>query len=234
MKPLPNKRNDNIVRKKIEGKCLYLNDLGEGVFKDGKELVAASNFLKGEKAIIEKVSTFSKIKYRVIKRINSSSIRVEPKCGIYDKCGGCQLLHMNYENQMKFKYDYVVNAFKEYKLNSKIDEVIPADVFERYRNKMQVAYSTFNGNIIYGFYEEESHKIIPLNDCIVQSERQNEVVRTIAKIMRDLHIAPYNEDKRTGLIRFALIREALKTKDAKALPSQQSVQTAKHFQKLFS
>lgn len=211
MKPLPNKNKDNIIRKKIEGKCLYLNDLGEGVFKDEKEFGSASNFLKGEKAVIEKVVTFSKTRYRVVKRLSSASDRVDVKCGIYDKCGGCHLLHMKYESQMKFKYDYVVNALKEYKLSTKIDEVIKADIKEHYRNKMQVAYSTFNNNIIYGFYEEESHKIIPLDNCLVQTERQNEVVKVVAKIMKELHIAPYNEDKRTGLIRFVLIREAFKT-----------------------
>ena len=212
MKPLPNK-NDNIIRKKIEGKCLYLNDLGEGVFKDEKGFGSACNFLKGEKAILEKVTTFSRTKYHIVRRLTSSSSRVEPNCKVYDKCGGCQLLHMNYENQMKFKYEYVVNAFKEYKLNPKIDEVISADVVERYRNKMQVAYTTFNNNIVYGFYEEESHRIIPLNDCIVQSVRQNEIAMAIGRIMKELHIAPYNEDKRTGLIRFALIREARFTKE---------------------
>ena len=210
MKPLPNKK-DNIIRKKIEGKCLYLNDLGEGVFKDEKEFGSASNFLKGEKAVLEKVVTFSKTRYRVVKRLNSASDRVDVKCGIYDRCGGCHLLHMKYDSQMKFKYDYVTNALKEYKLNPKIDEVIKSDIKEHYRNKMQVAYSTYNGNIIYGFYEEESHKIIPLDNCLVQTERQNEVAKAVAKIMKDLHIAPYNEDKRTGLIRFVLIREAFKT-----------------------
>ncbi len=214
MKP-ESRRNpkENIDRKKIEGKCIYLNDLGEGVFKDGKQFASCPNFLRGEKAIIEKVSTFSRTRYHVYKRLNEARERVNPKCPIYDKCGGCQLLHMNYDNQIRFKYDYVVSAFKEYNLSAKIDEVIKANITERYRNKMQVAYSSYNGNIIYGFYEEESHKIIPLDDCLIQSVRQNEVAKAIQKIMKDLHISPYNEDKRTGLIRFVLIREALKTKE---------------------
>ena len=207
------KQNEKIEKKKMEVKCLYLNDLGEGVFKDGNRLGSATNFLKGEKGLVEKTVSFTKTRYRVVKRLTSAGNRVDPKCGIYDKCGGCQLLHMDYNSQMRFKYDYVVNAFKKYKLNSKIDEVIKANVLERYRNKMQVAFSTYNGNIIYGFYEEESHRIIPLDDCLVQSVRQNEIAKAIAKIMKDLHITPYNEDKRTGLIRFALIREARVTKE---------------------
>ena len=207
----PSLNQEKIVRKKIEEKCLYLNDLGEGVFRDDKGFGSTSNFLKGEKAVIEKTTFHNKTYYRILRRLSNSRDRVEPKCKIYDKCGSCHLLHMNYENQLKFKYDYVVNAFKEYKLNPKIDEVIKATVLERYRNKMQVAYSSYNGNIIYGFYEEESHRIIPLDDCLVQSTRQNEIVKAIAIIMKELHISPYNEDKRTGLIRFALVREAVAT-----------------------
>ena len=141
---------ENIDRKKIEGKCIYLNDLGEGVFKDGKQFASCPNFLRGEKAIIEKVSTFSRTRYRVYKRLNEARERVNPKCPIYDKCGGCQLLHMNYDNQIRFKYDYVVSAFKEYNLNAKIDEVIKANITERYRNKMQVAYSSYNGKKLVG------------------------------------------------------------------------------------
>ena len=207
------KPKERIEKKKIDAKCLYLNDLGEGVFKDGKGFGSASNFLKGEKGVVEKVESFNRTRYRVIRRLSNASNRVDPKCGIYDKCGGCQLLHMDYNSQMKFKYEYVVNAFKKYNLNSKIDEVIKASVLERYRNKMQVAFSLYNGNIIYGFYEEDSHRIIPLDDCLVQSVRQNEIAIAIARIMKELHISPYNEDKRTGLIRFALIREAKVTKE---------------------
>ena len=53
------KPKERIEKKKIDEKCLYLNDLGEGVFKDGKGFGSASNFLKGEKGVVEKVESFS-------------------------------------------------------------------------------------------------------------------------------------------------------------------------------
>lgn len=76
---------------------------------------------------------------------------------------------------------------------------------------MQVAYKLKDNKIIYGFYEEDSHRIIPLEYCYIQSKKQNEIVKTIASIMKELRISPYNEDKRSGVIRFALVREAIKT-----------------------
>lgn len=205
--------NNEIIRKKIEAKCISLNDTGEGVFKDGKELASCANFLPHEVGIVEKVTSFNKSKYHLIRLDKQSNSRQTVKCSIYNKCGSCHLLHMSYEDQIKFKLDYVSNALKEYKLNSKIDEIIRADKINRYRNKMQVAYTTYNNNIVYGFYQEDTHKIIALDDCLVHSERQNEIAKAIAKIMKDLHLKPYDEDKRSGLIRFALIREAIKTKE---------------------
>ena len=204
-------------KKKLEVKCFDLNDLGEGLFKIGKTIESASNLLPKEKAVVEELNTKfnASRKYRVVKILESSKDRIEPKCDVYRRCGSCHLLHMNYNKQIEFKYNYVSNALKEQKLNSKIDEVITADKKERYRNKMQVAFKSKIENnrsdIVYGFYEEDTHKIIQLNDCLVQSQKQNEIIKTIAKIMKELKLMPYNEDKRTGLIRFVMVREAIKS-----------------------
>lgn len=205
-------------KKKYEVKCFDLNDSGEGLFKLGKNIESVANLLPKEKAIIEEVSNkfnnFEK-KYKLVKILEESKDRINVKCDVYKRCGSCHLLHMNYNKQMEFKYNYVSNALKEQKLSGKIDEVITAERKERYRNKMQVAFSSRIENnkseIIYGFYAEDTHKIIPLNDCLVQSVKQNEIVKTIAKIMKELRLTPYDEDKRTGLIRFVMVREAIKS-----------------------
>ena len=208
-------------KKKYEVKCFDLNDSGEGLFKLDKITGSVPNLLPKEKAIVEEVSVkgnkdFVK-KYKLVKLLATSSDRVDVKCDVYKRCGSCHLLHMKYPKQMEFKYNYVSNALKEQKLNSKIDEVITADIKERYRNKMQVAYSNRIENnrseIVYGFYAEDTHKIIPLNDCLVHSVKQNEIVKTIAKIMKELRLIPYDEDKRTGLIRFVMVREAIKSEE---------------------
>lgn len=205
-------------KKKYEVKCFDLNDSGEGLFKLGKNIESVANLLPKEKAIIEEVSNkFNNFetKYKLVKILEESKDRINVKCDVYKRCGSCHLLHMNYNKQMEFKYNYVSNALKEQKLSGKIDEVITAERKERYRNKMQVAFSSRIENnkseIIYGFYAEDTHKIIPLNDCLVQSVKQNEIVKTIAKIMKELRLTPYDEDKRTGLIRFVMVREAIKS-----------------------
>ena len=195
---------------KIEVKCFALNDFAQGVFKIGKQNEFVNNLLPKEVALVDKGKNG---KYYVSSYLKKSDERVVPKCELYNKCGGCHILHMNDEAQKKFKLDYVVTALNDYKINSKIDRYIEAEIKEGYRNKMQVAYSFKDGKIVYGFYEEESHRIIPMKKCLVQTNYQNEIVKTCAEIMQNMRIQPYNEDKRTGLVRFIMVREAFKTKE---------------------
>lgn len=193
---------------KIEVKCFALNDFAQGCFKVKKQIGYVNNFLPGEIALVEK-NKFDK--YILSSFVKKTKERVEPKCEYYNKCGGCHILHMSNKAQKQFKIDYVSTAFKDNKLNNKIDEYLDSDTKEGYRNKMQVAYKYYDGKIIYGFYEEDSHRIIPMKKCLVQTERQNEIAKTIAGIIKEMGIKPYDEDKRTGVIRFVMIREAFKT-----------------------
>lgn len=195
---------------KIEAKCFTYNDYGQGVFKVGKEIGYASNLLPSEIGLVDKDK---KGKYYVSSFLKKSKERVEPKCEHYLKCGSCHLLHMNEKAQKEFKINYVENCFSDYKLPTKIEEYISSDIKEGYRNKMQVAYGIKEGKIIYGFYEEDSHRIIPLKKCLVQSEKQNQIVKEIAQIIKELRLTVYSEDKRTGLIRFVMIREGYYSKE---------------------
>ena len=198
--------------KKYEIKCININDQAVGeAYIDKKKLVLVPYILPKEVGIIEYDKNTSRTK--LVKLIKASNIRVNPKCMVYQRCGSCQMLHMKYEEQILFKKEMVNRLFKNDKIPFTFKEIIDSSIKEGYRNKMQVAYKAKDGKVIYGFYEEDSHRIIPLDYCFVQSEKQNQIVKEIAKIMQELKITPYNEDKRVGVIRFALIREAFKTNE---------------------
>ena len=130
---------------KIEVKCFALNEFAQGVFKIGKQNEYASNLLPKEVANVDKGKNG---KYYVSSYLKKSESRVDPKCELYNKCGGCHILHMNKEAQKEFKLDYVTTALKDYKINPKIDRYLEAEISEGYRNKMQVAYSYKDGKIV--------------------------------------------------------------------------------------
>lgn len=197
--------------KKLQVKCVGINDFGQGeAFLDKKKKIVIPYMLPKELGTIEYDKYTERCK--LIRLEKESNIREKPKCDIYQKCGSCQLLHMRYQEQLNFKKDLVNRLFKEEKIPFSFKEILESEKKSAYRNKMQVAYKlNKDQKIVYGFYEEDSHKVIPLDTCLNQSNYQNEIAHAIALIMRELRIAPYNEDKRIGVIRFALIREAFKT-----------------------
>lgn len=193
--------------------CTHLNEVGAGVFKIGNNIYSVPNLLPKEEAIVDVDFSLKYNNVKLVKITKPSANRINHKCDIFEKCGGCQLLHMTSNFQKDFKLDLVKEAFKEYKISKNIDEYISASKIYNYRNKMQVAYKYENNKLIYGFYEENSHKIIPLNSCLVQTNTQNEIAKYIYELMLKMKISAYNEDKKTGLIRFALIKESFTTKE---------------------
>lgn len=197
---------------KTEAKCIGINDFGQGLIKVGGDLYPVSNLLPKEVGLVEIDTENRTGKARLLKLLKTDASRQNPQCSIYDKCGSCQLLHMNYETQIRYKYDYVMNAFKEEKVPCNIDEIVRAENPLGYRNKMQVAFRYREGKVICGFYEEETHYIIPLSSCPVQTGIQNEIAKYVQTLMTKMKIVPYNEDRRTGIIRFVLIKEGFQSK----------------------
>ena len=135
------------------------------------------------------------------------------KCKISKNCGGCQLLDKTYEDTLNYKLNYVNECLKQEGINYKINDIYRSVHDTEYRNKMIVSFKMVNGVIKAGFYEENSHKVIPMEHCIMHSENQNKIVNDFASLMKIFKLAPYNEDKRTGFIRYLLIKEAHKTKE---------------------
>ena len=135
------------------------------------------------------------------------------KCKYYKSCGNCQLLNKTYNETLQIKLNNVNNLLKQNKINYQIKEINPSPNITQYRNKMIVGFRYVNNEIIAGFYEENSHKVIALDNCLMHSDVQNKIVSEIVKIMKQLKLRPYDEDKKTGLIRYLLIKEGFKTKE---------------------
>ncbi|MBP5408336.1 MAG: 23S rRNA (uracil(1939)-C(5))-methyltransferase RlmD [Bacilli bacterium] len=134
-------------------------------------------------------------------------------CKLQERCGACQLLHLSYSQSIEYKKKYVIDSFKNEGINIKIDKVIEAKEPYKYRNKMIIAFQMNKGKVISGFFEENSHKIINLDNCIMHSDIQNRIANYIKKLVIDFHVSIYDEDRRTGLLRYVLIREAVHTKE---------------------
>lgn len=185
---------------------------GEGIGKtdDGYPLFTAGA-VTGDtvEAVVTKTNKtygFAKIKKLVL----PSSHRAEPACAIFDKCGGCSVMHMDYELQLDTKKNLVVNNLAkigQYPEGTYIFEgIIGADNPWNYRNKAQFPVGFEKGRAVCGFYQKASHSIVPCTDCLIQDESINEAVSIVMKFIQKHNLRIYNEKNHTGIIRHIYIR----------------------------
>lgn len=130
-------------------------------------------------------------------------------CPYDKKCGGCNLLKHDYAEQLKIKKAALAKLLAPY---GRLTEVIGMDEPLHYRNKVHAVFTTDRkGNIISGVYEEGTHKVVAVDNCLIENEKADEIIATIRKLIPSFKLKVYDEDRRTGLFRHVLIRTAHST-----------------------
>ena len=149
-----------------------------------------------------------------------STFRIMPKCELHRRCGGCQIQALSYEKQLEFKAQKVRNnlirigGFSEEEIDAKMLPAIGMEQPYRYRNKAQFPIGTDKeGNIVAGFYASRTHSIIPVEDCYLGVEENQEILSAVKKWMKECNIKAYDEVSGKGLVRHVLIRYGFTTKE---------------------
>ena len=148
-------------------------------------------------------------------KVMGSNIYDEKKrvinCESAEKCGSCAYAGMKYDNELKIKQGYVDKLFKDI---CPVDKITGMYRPVHYRNKVQaVVGEDKNGNIITGTYEENSHNIVPVSDCLLEDSQCSSIIATLRDLFKSFKYKPYNEDKGTGFIRHILLRKGFSTKE---------------------
>lgn len=195
-------------------KRLGINGEGVGYFK--RQVVFVPGALPGEEVVVEATKVQPKFSEGKIKKIRKTSEhRVKPPCPIFDQCGGCQLQHLDYRQQLKEKRDIVVQAFERYSKTSieklNIKETIGMENPWSYRNKSQFQVGQEKQKVIAGLYGLNSHKLIDIADCMIQHPATSKVTQTVKTILQDFKISIYNERTRKGLVRTIVTRVGIQT-----------------------
>lgn len=154
--------------------------------------------------------------------LSISNSRVMPVCDIYNKCGGCNLQHMEYKEQINFKENKIKDALRKIgDLNEepKIHKFYNMSIPYEYRNKVQVPFGNEDGFVVSGFYQNKSHKIINMNFCHIQFSEANDIILKTKEYIKNKNILPYDEiihckeGKNFGLFRHLLIRKGYNTNE---------------------
>ena len=126
------------------------------------------------------------------------------KCKVFGKCGGCQLLNMSYEEQLKKKKDEVTKLLKPY---CTVEKIIGMENPVHYRNKVLATFSCDRkGMPISGMYEENSHRVVPTDSCLLNDEKADKIIVSVRGLLKSFKIKTYNEDTGYGLLRHVLVR----------------------------
>ncbi|MFM1654731.1 23S rRNA (uracil(1939)-C(5))-methyltransferase RlmD [Brevibacillus sp. B_LB10_24] len=155
---------------------------------------------------------------RLLDVLAESPHRVQPPCPVFDRCGGCSLQHLAYEEQLRHKRQVVVDNLR--RIGGIPTEGEGAVLVHptlgmanpwRYRNKAQVPIGEQEGGLVGGFYAERSHTIIDIDHCLIQHEANDEAVAAVKRIAVRLGIQPYDENRHTGLLRHVVTRVGANT-----------------------
>jgi len=187
---------------------------GEGVGKIDGFTVFVAGAIVGEKVKIKIVKVSKNFAFgKLLEIIEKSKGRIEPVCIIYKNCGGCNLQHIDYNSQLDFKTNRVVQVINRI---GKLEEVIVHKALGmespyNYRNKVQLPASNINGVVKIGFYAVRSHDIINMENCHIQDAVADIVVKLTRQWIREFNIECYNEENHQGILRHIMIRKGIKT-----------------------
>ena len=193
-------------------KRLGINGEGVGFFK--RNVVFVQGALPGEE-ITAQVTNVKRnfAEARVVKLRKPSPHRQTPPCPIYDACGGCQLQHMTYDQQLVEKRDLVVQALERYLKGTsvKVEQTIGMEDPWYYRNKSQFQTRPKGAKVIAGLFAEGSHQLLDIEQCIVQHPNTTKVTNAVKRVLEDLKIPIYDGKTMKGVVRTIVVRTGVTT-----------------------
>ena len=137
------------------------------------------------------------------------SKKKEELCPVYSKCGGCQLLHMEYAKQLKWKKDQVSQLLRPF---GSLEKIIGMEDPFHYRHKVHAVFGRDRkGNIISGTYQNGTHRIVPVDSCLLENEKADAIIGTVRRNLKSFKIKVYDEDTGYGLMRHVLVRMGYRT-----------------------
>jgi len=181
---------------------------GMGVGRIDNRVVFVPQAIPGDQVRLRLVHVKERLAYgELLRVVEPSPQRRAPSCPHALLCGGCQLQHMDYAAQLRWKRQQVVDALE--RLGGLEVEVLAtlgmADPYH-YRNKAQLPLGRQGGQLVMGFFQRGSHDIVDLHTCEIQHPLITKLALAVKRAAGELGIEPYDEVRHSGVLRHAVIR----------------------------
>ena len=187
---------------------------GEGIAKIDGFTIFIPGAIKGEKVKILIVKVLSSHAFgKILEILEKSEARQDADCATYKRCGGCNLRHIKYEETLKMKQNAVQSLVnKTLKNKIEVQSTIGMENPIHYRNKAQYPIgNNKDGEPVIGVFAERTHEVIPIEKCLIQNPKSEEIAKFVLQFIKENQISIYNEKTGKGLFRHIVIKVGIKT-----------------------
>jgi len=132
-----------------------------------------------------------------------------PLCPLYKKCGGCQFQHLPYAEQLRRKQGREIALLGKF---GHVEPIIGMDDPTHYRNKVCAAFALDQKKrIVSGIYQPGSHRVVPVDDCLIEDAIADRIIVDIRNMLRDFKILVFDERSGRGFLRHVLVRRGFQS-----------------------
>ena len=125
------------------------------------------------------------------------------RCPYAKKCGGCQFIDMPYEKQLERKQKELKALLGKF---ARVSPIIGMEDPLHYRHKVHAVMGYEKGEPIAGVYQEKSHRLVRVDQCLIENEKADAIIQSIRGLLKSFKIKTYDEDSDRGLLRHIMVR----------------------------
>lgn len=171
----------------LTGEVTGFSSEGQGLLRQGPLVVFIPFTAPGDQ-INYRISAQKKnfARGELVDILQASPTRINPLCRYFGQCGGCQLQHIHYSEQLKYKQQIVLDALKRIgKMpNTRVEPVIPAALNWAYRRHITLKIRPEEGDLKIGYIEVDQQTVLPVESCPIFISDQDAAIKELQAFLK--------------------------------------------------
>lgn len=172
---------------------------GEGIGFYQRKPVFVDGCFKDEVVSCELIDEGRHYRGRLIKVLKFSKERVRPLCPLHKICGACNLMAVNYKEQLRIKKELLEGALDKYYRHIDVPDVVASDKIICYRNKCNLPVFENHGKLINAMYRQGSNHPIFFDECAIHAEKVEQIRKKVLKVLNYHKLKAYEHKEKKGL-----------------------------------
>lgn len=190
-------------------KRLGINGEGIGYYK--RQAIFIDGVFPPEEVVVKITDIKRGFALGEVVRIKKKAFyRVKPFCKYYEECGGCQIQHIKYSEQISLKEDMLKQTILRYTnldiKDIKFNKIIGMDDPMNYRYKAQMPVRNEEEDLVIGLYKSGSNELVKIDNCPIQAEAINRTNIAVVDILKKYDIRAFDSTTMRGMLRNVVTR----------------------------